>query len=64
MRWRALSWLIVFATLSFQVPRAAAFDWDSVTDAEKSMKSNPRGKAVVRQNSDRPWRWAISVSRV
>jgi hypothetical protein len=35
-----------------------------VTDAEKSMKSNPRGKAVVRQNSDRPWKCAISVSRL
>ena len=33
--------MIVFATLSFHVPRAAAFDWDPITDAEKSMKSNP-----------------------
>lgn len=33
---------IVFATLLFQAPRAAAaFDWDPVSDAEKSMKSNP-----------------------
>jgi Domain of Unknown Function with PDB structure (DUF3857)/Transglutaminase-like superfamily len=41
MRWRALSFLIIFATLSFHVTRASAFDWDPVTDAEKSMKSNP-----------------------
>src|SRR5216684_2417033 len=41
MRWRALSMLIVFATLSFHVSRAAAFDWAEVTEAEKSMKSNP-----------------------
>ncbi len=41
MRCRALSCLVVFATIFFQVPRAAAFDWDPVTDAEKSMKSNP-----------------------
>jgi len=38
---RALCGLIIFAALLFQVPRAAAFDWDPVTDAEKSMKSNP-----------------------
>ena len=50
MRWRALSLLIVFATLSFYVPRGAAADWDPVTDAEKSMKSNsldPGAGAVV-----------------
>jgi hypothetical protein len=41
MRWKVLSFLIVFATLSIHVSRAAAFDWDPVTDAEKSMKSNP-----------------------
>jgi hypothetical protein len=41
MRWRALSLVIVFATLSFLVSRAAAFDWYPVTDAEESMKSNP-----------------------
>src|SRR5258708_18241061 len=41
MRWRALSMLIVFTTLSFHVSRAAASDWDPVTDAEKTMKSNP-----------------------
>ena len=33
--------LIIFTALLFQVPRAAAFDWDPVTEAEKSMKSNP-----------------------
>ena len=41
MRWSGFSLVIVFATLSFHVSRAAAFDWDPVTDAEKSMKSNP-----------------------
>ena len=41
MRWGALSLLIVFATLSFHVSRAVASDWDPVTDAEKTMKSNP-----------------------
>jgi hypothetical protein len=41
MRWRALSLVIVFATLSFLISRAAAFDWYPVTDAEESMKSNP-----------------------
>ena len=39
---RALCRLIIFAAIVFfQVPRAAAFDWDPVTDAEKSMTSNP-----------------------
>jgi hypothetical protein len=38
---KALCRLIIFAAIVFQVPRAAAFDWDPVTDAEKSMKSNP-----------------------
>ena len=38
---KALCRMIIFAALIFQVPRAAAFDWDPVTDAEKSMKSNP-----------------------
>jgi hypothetical protein len=38
---KALCRLIIFAAIVFQVPRAAAFDWDSVTDAEKNMKSNP-----------------------
>ena len=37
----ALCGLFIFAALLIQVPRAAAFDWDPVTDAEKSMKSNP-----------------------
>src|SRR6202051_1338715 len=41
MRWKAVPLLILFAGLFFHVPRAAAFDWDPVTDAEKSMKSNP-----------------------
>src|ERR1700687_6242167 len=38
---KALCGVIIFAALFFHVPRAAAFDWDPVTDAEKSMKSNP-----------------------
>src|SRR3984893_5913964 len=38
---KALCRLIIFAAIVFQVPRAAAFDWDPVTDAEKSIKSNP-----------------------
>jgi hypothetical protein len=41
MRWKAVPLLILFAGLFFHVPRAASFDWDPVTDAEKSMKSNP-----------------------
>jgi hypothetical protein len=41
MRWKAVPLLILFAGLFFHVPRVAAFDWDPVTDAEKSMKSNP-----------------------
>jgi uncharacterized protein DUF3857/transglutaminase superfamily protein len=38
---KALCRLIILAAIVFQVPRAAAFDWDPVTDAEKTMKSNP-----------------------
>ncbi len=38
---KALFPLIIFAALLIQVPRAGAFDWDPVTDAEKSMKSSP-----------------------
>src|SRR6266481_7059265 len=43
MRWKGLSFLIVFATLSIvHVPCAmASFEWDPITDAEKSMKSSP-----------------------
>jgi Transglutaminase-like superfamily/Domain of Unknown Function with PDB structure (DUF3857) len=43
MRWKGLSFLIVFATLSIvQVPCAtASFEWDPITDVEKSMKSSP-----------------------
>jgi hypothetical protein len=41
MRRKALPLLIVFAVFLFDVPRAAAFDWDPVTDAEKGMKTNP-----------------------
>jgi len=39
---KALCPLIIFAALLILVPRAAAaFDWDPVSDTEKSMKSNP-----------------------
>jgi hypothetical protein len=38
---KAFCHLLIFTALLLQVPRAAAFDWDPVTDAEKSMKSNP-----------------------
>ena len=41
MRCRALTLAIVFLAVTVHASRAAAFDWDSVTDAEKSMKSNP-----------------------
>ena len=33
--------LFLALALSFHIPRAAAFEWDPVTDSEKSMKSNP-----------------------
>ena len=33
--------LLFLLLLVFCVPRAAAFDWDPVTDAEKNMTSNP-----------------------
>ena len=33
--------VIIFLMLSVHVPRAGAFDWAEVNDAEKSMKSNP-----------------------
>ena len=38
---KALIPLVIFLALLFEVPRAAAFDWDPVTDAERNMKSNP-----------------------
>lgn len=41
MRWKALSSAIIFAALTQFAPRAAAFDWDPVTDAEKTMKTSP-----------------------
>lgn len=67
MRWKILSLLIVFATLSFHASRAAAFDWDPVTDAEKAMKSSPldpgagavvlfkRGRIEVMEKSSLFW---------
>ena len=41
MRCRVLSLFLLLAAFSLHIPRAAAFDWDPVTDAEKGMKSNP-----------------------
>src|SRR5271169_4184806 len=38
---KAFRYLLIFTALLVQVPRAAAFDWDPVTDAEKSMKTSP-----------------------
>ncbi len=39
---KAICPLILLVALLFHAPRAAAaFDWDPVTDAEKTMKSNP-----------------------
>src|ERR1700689_2693164 len=38
---KALCPLIILVLLLFHVPRAGAVDWDPVTDAEKTMKSNP-----------------------
>src|SRR5580658_7822217 len=40
-RRNALLFVSLLAAFSLYVPRAAAFDWDPVTDAEKSMASNP-----------------------
>src|ERR1700730_18969872 len=42
--------LVILLMLSIHVPRARAFDWVDVTDAEKNMKSNaldPGAGAVV-----------------
>jgi hypothetical protein len=42
--------IVIFVTASIYAPRAGAFDWAAVTDAEKSMKSNaldPGAGAVV-----------------
>jgi hypothetical protein len=41
MRWKILTPLVLFLALSFHAANAAAFDWDPVTDAEKTMKANP-----------------------
>src|ERR1700689_1587462 len=41
MRPRVRILLILFLAFSFHAPRAAAFDWDPVSDGEKTMKSNP-----------------------
>jgi hypothetical protein len=41
MRPKYLSLLMLSLAILIHVPRAAAFDWDPITDAEKSMKSNP-----------------------
>ena len=42
--------IVIFVMVSIHAPRAGAFDWAAVTDAEKSMKSNaldPGAGAVV-----------------
>ncbi len=41
MRRKMCTPLIVFLALSFHAVKAAAYDWDPVTDAEKAMKVNP-----------------------
>src|ERR1700687_6194905 len=33
--------VVMFLMLAVHVPRAAAFEWSDVTDADKNMKSNP-----------------------
>ncbi len=66
--------LILFAALLLHVSRAAAaFDWDPVTDAEKSMKSNPldpgsgavvlfkRGQMDVIEKSSLFWTTRIQI---
>ena len=59
--------LILLLGVSFHAPRAIAFDWDPVTDAEKTMKSNPldpgagavvlfkRGEVNVLQKTSNFW---------
>lgn len=59
--------LILFLIFSFHSSRAAAFDWNPVTDAEKAMKSNPldpgagavvlfkRGEIYVVENTSLFW---------
>ena len=41
MRCRALTLVIIFLAITVHASRADASDWDPVSDAEKSMKSNP-----------------------
>ena len=41
MRRKVAPLFVILAALCFNVPRAAAFDWDPVSDAEKNMKSSP-----------------------
>jgi hypothetical protein len=71
---KALFPLIIFVALLLQVSHAtAAVDWDPVTDAEKSMKSNPidpgagavvlfkRGKIDVIEQSSLFWTTRIQT---
>src|ERR1700722_4359874 len=41
IRRSTFSFLLLLPVLFLHAPRAAAFDWDPVTDSEKSMTSNP-----------------------
>jgi hypothetical protein len=41
MRLKICTPLILFLAFSFHALKAAAYDWDPVTDAEKAMKANP-----------------------
>jgi Domain of Unknown Function with PDB structure (DUF3857)/Transglutaminase-like superfamily len=73
MRRKALFLLIVVVSLSFCARRAAAADWDPVTDTEKNMKSNPldpgagavvlfkRGKIDVLEKSSLFWTTRIQT---
>jgi hypothetical protein len=73
MQWKFRTILAVFLVLSIHVPRAGAFDWADVTDAEKSMKSNPldpgagavvlfkRGRIEVLEKSSLFWTTRIQT---
>ena len=47
MRWKSRVFLVIFLVMSSHISRAAAFDWDPVTDVEKTMKSNPLDPGAV-----------------
>jgi hypothetical protein len=72
-RRHALSLLVLFAALFVYTPRAAAFDWDPITDAEKNMKASPldpgagavvlfkRGQMDVIEKSSLFWTTRIQI---